>query len=85
MAKKTAKDTAKTFVNYVDNGFEMPQQFPIGCDLFFNNWDYLFYLSYSVYFWHTWKSETKDNISFDDHLVLVYSCVLVIVGEHIIQ
>ena len=29
--------------------------------------------------------ETEDNIFFIDHLALVSSCVLVIVGEHIIQ
>ena len=29
--------------------------------------------------------KTEDNISLVDHLVLVSSCALVIVGEHIIQ
>ena len=29
--------------------------------------------------------ETEDNISLNDHLILVTSCVLVIVGEQIIQ
>ena len=29
--------------------------------------------------------ETEDNVSPVDHLVLISSCVLVIMGEHIIQ
>ena len=34
-AKKTAKDLAETFVNYVSNGFGIPWYFAKGHDLFF--------------------------------------------------
>ena len=47
--------------------------------------DYLFYLNYSVYLQHTRTCQTEHDISFVDHLVLDSSCVLLIVGEHIIQ
>ena len=52
---------------------------------FINSWDYLFYLNYIVHLQRTWTGETEDNMSLVDRLVLVSSCVLVIVGEHIIQ
>ena len=51
---------------------------------FFNSWDYLIYLTFFVYL-HTWTGEAEDNISLVDALVLISLCVLVIVGEHIIQ
>ena len=52
---------------------------------FFNSWDYLFHLNYIVYLWYTWTGETEENIYLVDHIVLVSSCTLVIVREHIIQ
>ena len=30
--------------------------------LFLNSWDYLLYLNYIVYLYHTWTGETEDNI-----------------------
>ena len=51
---------------------------------FFNSWDNLFYLNYIVYLSHTWRGPMED-ISLIDSLVLVSSCVLVTVGEHIFQ
>ena len=51
---------------------------------FFNSWDYLIYLTFFVYL-HKWTGEAEDNVSLVDALVLISLCVLVIVGEHIIQ
>ena len=42
----------------------------------------MIYLTFFVYL-HTWTGEAEDNISLVDALVLISSCVLVIVGEHI--
>ena len=51
---------------------------------FFNSWDNLFCLNYIVYLQNTWTSETEDNVSPADHLVLIFSRVLVIAREYII-
>ena len=48
--KKTAKDSAETFVYYVSNSYDIPRYFPKGYRLIFKKSAYLFYLNYIVYF-----------------------------------
>ena len=82
-AKKNAEDSTETFVYYIGNGLCSLGILPRAVIWsFFYSWDYLFYLNYIVYLWHTWTGETEDNSSLVDHLVLVFLLVLVM-AEHI--
>ena len=75
-AKKNIKDSAETFVYDASNGFGIRQHFAKGSDLVFLAVE-IISSTYFIFFTY--------NISLADSLVLISLCILIIVGEHIIQ
>ena len=75
-AKKNIKDSAESFVYDASNGFGIRQHFAKGSDLVFLAVE-IISSTYFIFFTY--------NISLADSLVLISLCILVIVGEHIIQ